>query len=153
MRSVLLAAGLLAAAPIYAAEWERSEADGVITAAITLSELDYVETLCDAGIDIPITSISFMVQGNPPRPGTDVEFRFGPQNRIIASIDDEGVIPSQTEDSGAVFDELIAEMQARSEVLIRLQNGVRQTFPLAGSEAALEGCKADAHKFAVLDGS
>ena len=144
---------LLFTSTIAANAWQSDKVDGVLTAAISLGDLDYIEALCDVGIDIPITSISFMIHGNMPEPGSRVEFRFGPQSRIYAIIDEEGVIASSNEDDGAVFDRLIEAMKTKSEMVVRLPSGIRQTFPLEGSEAALEGCQADANKLAPAETS
>lgn len=88
-----------------------------------------------------------------PAPGEKIEFRFGDQARIYAYADPEGVIASLTQDDAEVFQQLLVEMKSRSQMMVRLASGVRQTFPLDGSEAALAGCVPDAEKLSGVQGS
>jgi len=149
----ILLSATLSATPIAASEWTRDEADGVVTASLNLGDLDYIEALCDVGISIPITSISLMIHGNSPEPGDKVEFRFGQQSRVVAYADPEGVIASLTAEDAEAFDRLLDAMRTKQEMVIRLNSGIRQTFTLEGSEAALEGCEADANKLELPEAS
>ena len=151
LRVVLCA--LCVASQVHASEWSREEADGVVTASITLGELSYIEALCDVGINIPITSLSFMIHGNVPNPEERIEFRFGDRKKIFAMTDFEGVIASATLEEGQKFDQILEEMRSNSDMIIRLQSGIRETFSLSGSEDALAGCVADAQKLAEETGS
>lgn len=139
-------AALMASTPAIAAEWNRIEADGVLTATVILDDINYIETLCDIGINVPITSMGFMVQGNFPAPEKEIEFRFDRDTIISVATDVDGVVASSTAEQAETFDLLLNEFRKRPEVTVRLHNGIRQTFPLKGSQDALADCEADAHK-------
>lgn len=147
MKLVLSTLTALAVAfPVSANTWVGETADGVHMASVASSESE-IMILCDAGINAPITSINFVVDGVAPMPLSNIALFFDKDQPIYVTTDVEGGIGSATSQDAHNFENVLTLMKSSNKLKVRLFDGSTHTFRLSGSTKAIGTCTPDFQRF------
>lgn len=147
-RIIATTAAIFSASPITANTWTGETADGVHMAAVN-SDGNEIMVMCDAGINAPITSISFLIDGVSPVAGSNIALYFDKDKPLFIATDDEGGIGSATQVDATAFTKVIGKMKSSNRLKVRLFNGAEHKFRLTGSTKAIGNCTADFNRFTL----
>jgi len=117
--------------------WQADIAGGIHTAKISKGGLNEVNIMCDAGINAPITSINFMINGVVPDPMSTVTLEFDKSEPIYAFTDEEGGLGSFSATDAELFSKVIELIKAKRNLTVRIFTGDTHTFALRGSSKAI----------------
>lgn len=141
-RILTTAIALMIAFPVSANTWVGETADGVRMASVASDENE-IMVLCDAGINAPITSINFVVNGVSPMPQSNIALFFDKDQPMYVTTDNEGGIGSATQKDAENFTNVIKLMKSSNKLKVRLFDGSTHTFRLSGSTKAIGTCTPD----------
>lgn len=147
-RILATTAALLAASPITANSWTGETIDGVRMAAVN-SDDNEIMVMCDAGINAPITSISFTVNDVTPIPLSNIALYFDNEQPLFIATDFEGGIGSTTQSDATTFTKVIGLMKSSNRLKVRLFDGSEYKFRLSGAAKAIGKCTPDFNRFAL----
>lgn len=145
-RFLLSTLAFLTAFPAGANTWTGETIDGVHSATV-INEENEILVLCDAGINAPITSINFVVDGVQPMPLSNIVLFFDKDEPMYVTTDAEGGIASATRHEAQNFTKVIGLMKSSNRLKVRLFDGSSHTFRLTGSTKAIGNCTADFNRF------
>jgi hypothetical protein len=145
-RLLLSTIAFLTALPVSANTWSGETVGGVRSASV-ISEENEIMVLCDAGINAPITSINFVVNGVTPLPQSNIVLFFDKDAPLYVTTDVEGGIGSATLPDAEKFTQVIDLMKSSNRLKVRLFDGSSHTFRLTGSTKAIGNCTADFHRY------
>ncbi len=134
--------------PAGANTWTSETTDGVHMASV-ISDENEISVFCDAGINAPITSINFVVDGVTPVPLSNIALFFDKDLPIYIATDVEGGIGSTTQQDAIEFTNIIGLMKSANKLKVRLFNGSQHTFRLSGSTKAIGNCTPDFQRFTL----
>ncbi len=139
---------LCVAMPCAAGTWSHQTLDGVRTATITNGDTNEIYVMCDAGINAPITSINFIIDGVSPDPNSSLMLDFGDTDPIYAKTDTEGGLGTISAADASQFRKIVKLMKTKSKVTVRIFTGATETFALRGSSKAIgTDCNPDFDRF------
>ena len=142
------AIAMTAAFPVTANKWTAETTDGVHMASV-ISEENEILVLCDAGINAPITSINFVVNGIDPMPLSNIALFFDKDQPLYVVTDIEGGIGSNTQTDATTFTQVIDLLKSANKLKVRLFDGSQHTFRLSGSTKAIGNCTPDFNRFTL----
>lgn len=131
------------AIPASANSWIGQLDNGIRLAKVAPNENTEILVMCDAGINAPITSVNFMIDGAVPEPKTVVRLQFNNAEPMFVMLDAEGGIGSATASDAEKFREVVGLLKEKKNVRVRLYNGIQHKFALTGSTKAIGDCQAD----------
>lgn len=151
-RKATLVAGCLFTLVPFAVEagnWKGNTADGIREAKVENDADNLIFVLCDVGVNAPITSVNFVVEGVSPLPDSNVRMEFDKDEPIFVKVDAEGGIGSLNAQDADMFDDVLAKLKAKSRVKVRLFDGSESTFRLSGSSKAIGQCPSDYSRYQI----
>lgn len=135
------------AVPMHAETWNGINSDGIRQAMVGGSDHTQILVLCDIGVNAPITSVNFTINGTVPLPNSQVRMEFDNEDAIYVSTDVEGGIGSLTATDAEQFDRVVHLLKSKTSVKVRLFDGSERKFNLRGSTQAIGVCPSDYSRY------
>lgn len=132
-----------------AKNWTSQTSDGIKEARVALSDVDEILVLCDVGVNAPITSINFLINGTSPIPNSNIRMVFDRDQPMFIPVDAEGGIGSLNATDADLFEKIVALLKSKSKVKVRLFDGSEEVFRLSGSSKAIGTCATDYSRYQI----
>lgn len=130
----------------HAETWIGQTQDGIRTASVT-NKSSEISVFCDVGVNAPITSVNFMIDGVVPLPESTVRLEFDKDEPIYLLTDEEGGLGSLNQEDAQNFENVLALLKQKSRVKVRIFDGSETSFRLTGSSKAIGTCESDFSRY------
>lgn len=126
--------------------WSGQTQDGIRTATVS-NKASEISVFCDVGVNAPITSVNFVVEGVTPLPESTVRLEFDKDEPIYLLTDVEGGLGSLNQEDAQNFENVLALLKQKSRVKVRIFDGSEASFRLTGSSKAIGACESDFSRY------
>ena len=131
--------------------WRSGWGQGTSEAQVTSGSGNEIYVACESGSG-RYSSISFKLSAKPPK-GENILLMFDREQPIVAPVDEDGYITSDSNAMDSVFQYVIERLKNHNNVYVKFTDGREATFTLKGAKKAIGHCKSmhevDADNFQV----